>query len=692
MSRPKTATIMVKSLDGGWETIGVDRAAGIWHEGLEQQWDSWGPSGAQFTLRRDSQLPWPDISAYADVRIEVGGVQNWSGRVKGTPSRDGADRAMSVQCEGWQAHLDDDCVVPFYVHTRVNEWKDVRSDLTSDLTTFVAAPKVEVGSGGAVLAFPANVVTVNGKCAGIYLDAGPGGLISHTVVDYVTQTTRGNMGFGIYVSNTGPGTGGTLIASRTFGTSAPFTDGNPHVGSRYVTIVLSSAAGGDFTDPTDIHVAIKAIRCFADTSYQSSGLSTLKASAVLRDALTRGTLLLNPDWSLIQDTAFNIPDLADTAGDRTPREIAEGVNGYHNWCQKIDEQARPVFRPLAATSDLEVGSWAAVEGTDASQNSGENIYNRAIVRAQSPTGAPLRFERFSTGVLEKSAPQLDNPGAEVDTATWTYTGNPGGTLTRDTGTTHAGAGSFRITSAGAGAKAVATVAAGTFRRGRVYVLELYLRNDASGNFSGTFPFTDDSGMQFRFGTTTDDGKTNVSSFTAGAWVRVLVVWSPRTTVNSGVRFEWRQGAAGTGSLRLDSFTVYRSVATVADRRSFLRAKRLGVSAPLGTDGAAGNQIADAYLSTHRLAQFAGEYEITGPVRHRLTGEKVPPEQLGMRTTDLLMFADRIDPDDGSVGREGRLVGVTYRLDKDQARVAIDNTSTNFDAVIARLAALSGGSR
>lgn len=118
--------VRLQSLDGTWETCGVDRAAGIFPENVTLSSDSWGPKTASFDLRRDPMLPWPDVLAFTPVKIEVDGQLVWSGRVSETPSREGAESVMSVTCEGWQAHLDDDLVDRMWVHDDLTAWKDYR--------------------------------------------------------------------------------------------------------------------------------------------------------------------------------------------------------------------------------------------------------------------------------------------------------------------------------------------------------------------------------------------------------------------------------------------------------------------------------------------------------------------------------------------------------------------------------------
>ena len=56
----------------------------------------------------------------------------------------------------------------------------------------------------------------------------------------------------------------------------------------------------------------------------------------------------------------------------------------------------------------------------------------------------------------------------------------------------------------------------------------------------------------------------------------------------------------------------------------------------------------------------------------------------MMTDHLMHFDDRIDPDTGAVGRDGRIVSVRYTPANDTATFDIDNSRKDFDALLERL--------
>jgi hypothetical protein len=56
---------------------------------------------------------------------------------------------------------------------------------------------------------------------------------------------------------------------------------------------------------------------------------------------------------------------------------------------------------------------------------------------------------------------------------------------------------------------------------------------------------------------------------------------------------------------------------------------------------------------------------------------------------LMHFSNRIDPDTGALGRDGRIAQVTYNHNEQEAQVSIDNQRNNFEALISRLSAVIG---
>ena len=148
----------VQVLDGTWETWA--QVATYGPRTSRRRRTSSGSRPASFDLKRDPSRPWPDLPPFTPVEVEVDGLVVWEGRTIEAPSRDGAEKVMSVQCEGWQHHLDDDLIDGFYVHRRLADWKDARGYPEENLTLFTTAGSVEASGG---------MLTLDGRAVPFYL-------------------------------------------------------------------------------------------------------------------------------------------------------------------------------------------------------------------------------------------------------------------------------------------------------------------------------------------------------------------------------------------------------------------------------------------------------------------------------------------------------------------------------------------
>jgi hypothetical protein len=393
-------TIRAQALGGGWEVLGVDRARGVHPENEVLQADQWGPTKATFDLRRDPRAAWPDLGAFTPVEVEVDGMLVWGGRVAETPSRDVSERVMSVQCDGWQFHLDDDTYEKAYVHTKLSDWRDQRSFLGADLTKFPVTPKVTSGDSAITLGYANDDLVTANEYAGVTLDLGPVSTAKYVVVEW-ERIGVSNADQTLYATghdSEDPTAGSPEDAFSFTVTGASGThQGSFTTARRYVSILLyRNGAGGTYG--ADWQVRVTAIRVFANTSYVSGGASVLHATDVLRDALVQATTLLSGDWTQIQDTSFAIPEFA-LDGDHTPREVATAVNALHDWLLQIDPQARPVFRPKPTSPVIEIGAWPGSSFEDASANSGDEIYDQVRVTGQDAASRRLRVTRSQTGTL-----------------------------------------------------------------------------------------------------------------------------------------------------------------------------------------------------------------------------------------------------------------------------------------------------
>lgn len=687
-------TVMrLKALDGTWETCGVDRVARVVPESVDVDSDDWGNKTAKFDLKRDPGLVWPDIGAYAPVVVEIDGQPSWAGRVIETPSR---GRVMTVNCEGWQHHLDDDLVDLGWVHTRLADWKDARGFpdclLGAGPSMLSAASTVSAGDGVIALTYPRAVYHNQWvQCAAI-LDLGPARTARRVLATITNSATHGEFRFQIRGGDSvamcqGIVAGGETIDDVQNGISsgAAYTcSGTFTTARRYVMLLCTPNANVSYTD-NDSWFKVTDCKVFAETTYEAGNTSVLKASAVVADAINKGTVQLAPDRSGIVDTAFNIPEFAPS-GPQTPRELISAVNGWHNWIRKVDVNKRPIFAPLPSRPKYTAA--LGVELEDSSQNSGREIYNRVLVTGTDPSGQPVRIERSagqsgSERRTRSGVPTIANPSFDTNTTGWSSTSSGGATLalSRDTSTFDTSPASLRASATiagGGGAYLLWTISvtwSGTFSANKVYILDFWKSQ------ANTQPVALSIGGQ------------PISSFVPNGFNSLG--WVPKTDlVNPVMTFSGYQPPRPylqVFGMNLDSFAMSRAEDTLITRRGFLRTKQLQVGVTLPSDGVAAAAIGDLWLQQNSSTPFRGTVTLTGPkaLRDRVSGQPVPLKQLLADTGELIHFPDRPDPDTGAVGRNGRIASVSYNPATDTATVAIDSNRADFEALMSRMQVTAG---
>ena len=71
---------------------------------------------------------------------------------------------------------------------------------------------------------------------------------------------------------------------------------------------------------------------------------------------------------------------------------------------------------------------------------------------------------------------------------------------------------------------------------------------------------------------------------------------------------------------------------------------------------------------------------------------VAAEQMLLRTGELIRFSDRIDPDTGAQGRDGKIVEASYKVDDNSVELTIDSSRAGFEALLNRLGVVLGQMR
>lgn len=690
VNNPKTAgpetVVRLQALDGTWETCGVDRAKGIFPENVSLTSDSWGPKTATFDLRRDGTAIWPDVLAFTPVKIEVNGQLVWSGRVSDTPSRDGADTTMSIQCEGWQHHLDDDMMNKVFVRRDMGDWKDVRTFRYADVAVrYFTAPTVTQDTGLVTLAFQAGQAVPHGSAAAIGIDLGASFTADRITVVYDAANP---VGAGVYFNvdtstdefgpwSTSGGTGGVRLAT-VLGSGATYTA--PITGARTIMLRLHNATGSSFTPATDVYARIREIILYGKAAYEGSDTSVLKASTVIGSALG-SCPLLSSDQSMIQAPLTALPSYAPSE-DKTPREHVNAVNGMHGWTTKVDAFRRMNFYSKPLRPKYDVGSYSYMETSDSAGSSSGEIYNKVIVTGSDPAGQAVKVTRYSIDLATAvkgaaSETTWTNPSFDdTSIAAWSVPGIGSFTRTTTGGEYDTAPGAGKLTGPTGQVMTTSITATGTSRPGTVYEVSFRLKQSSSSGIS--------------VGVTLTAGTSVVSSGALSATTsyqtfsyKIMPTTSPIT-----LALEFYNATGSGASVFIDGLELKRCESTLADRRGATRAFNLQVNSVLPSDGVLAAALGDAWLDNHITTTFKGDVTLTGQqsLRDRLSGQPVPLYDLLANTDELMFFSDRPNPDSGGHGRTARISSVTYTPADDKAVVTLDNSRTNFDVLLNRLGA------
>ena len=684
-------SILLKAVDGSWTRIGSDDNRGIVPEGLSLSANEAGPDTCSFTLRRVARLPWPDLLAFNQCEIWVGGVLVWGGRIWEAPLSDADEDVIAVQGRGWQYHLDDDLLVRTYVHTRIGDWRDTRTFPTSVLAFFTSIGQVTSDRGALNLGWAAGSTIAVNKAVSVTMDFGSAAegperitLDYETSADLTTivlyvrahdlESSEHSVAGG--VANYSDAIAGTSFTTlgRSGITSATFGQKR-----RYVSIMLIyTGAAGDFTD--NWWMRFKAIRAYRDTAYESGNASILKASDVVTDVLASGAApLLDSTTEAITASSFSIPDYAPQ-GRQTPRALIEAVNAYENNLLGVDARRRMFFRERPTAPTLEVGEWSGSSFQDGSTNSGEGLYNRVIVQATGPDGGPLDVARRS---VDGSGPQvfdtgaITNGGFEVDTTGWTAVL---GTIARSTAAFQEGAASLLITTHNPSGLFRVSTPATTLVAGNTYQLRIWWRGAAASSQGQITADILHSGTGAVLATTAD-----LSRSLTFAEQRLAFVAPTTGAVN--LHLVGYYGGSAIPAFYVDAVRIYSTPPGLVDRQRFTRTAVLAAQSAL-TEPAA-QAIADLWLAERSRPPFKGSLTVSGNGCRRAMGGNIHPSELLLQVGERMRFCHLPDPTTGASAREGTIKSVSYNHDEQSASVELDNERGRLEALLERLAVVTG---
>lgn len=397
----------VRRPDGMWVTLGTGEATGVVPEGPSMAADLLGPSSCSFTLRRPADVLWAELQAANQVQVDVDGVTVWGGRINSTPaSGKGVGEQISVSAQGWREHLSDDQRPWNWVTQKMGDWRDARSFVAADLSLMVASPSVTTDQGALTIGW-ANGTNVadNTYVAGVY-DLGPECGASHVGLEMLFTSPRSSVKLWIcVVDSTNWNHGSRLniingVGTDTWTANTWYTlGGSVSSTRRYVHVMLGYSGAGGTWSVGDVLAKIRACRIarnntLTPTTYQP----TTTASQVITDVLGEWGCTPLLDTPQIASTPFVIPEF-DPDGYRTPREIIEAVNAYHDYLWGVDALRRPYFRPRPTDPLFEVGSFSGGQFDDTSLGNLDRIYNKVIVDYTGPDGVTATVTRTNSNSI-----------------------------------------------------------------------------------------------------------------------------------------------------------------------------------------------------------------------------------------------------------------------------------------------------
>lgn len=685
----RSVDLRVQGLDSQWKPIQAN-AVGIVPQSLQVVADEAGPASMTLGLARNPRIPYDDLTAFTPSELRINGLFVWSGRIHETPVRDGAsERGFTVSGKGWQFHADDAAERRAYVLTDLGAWRDQRIFPSASLSTYAATGQVDSEGGAVVLRFPnAAILGANTK-VGVTLDLGTDNLAKRVVMEWEHSNNAGGINWAV-VSHPSEneasgvtGTSGSITGGAT-GTSA----GTFSTAYRYVTLYLVWPSGSPVTLNVDVFFRAKSIKVFTDTAYESGNASILKADTVIKDVRDRALPLLSSSNQSITAGTFSIPELGAPLEYKTPREIMQQAAAFEDYQLAVDVRRNLVFKPRPTTPTIAVGSWSGCEFEDASANSGEDIYNRVVVEATGPDDASLSASRFAAQSTPRigaaTAVTISNPGFETGGAPPSGWTNTIGTLAQDATTAAAGSNSGKFTT-DITTTVFAYITLSNLTLGRPIVCKFQARRLA-GWSSGSF--TVGAIRQIPSGGIPYDGyvlKVN-TDFTVGTWTPVAFTFMPRATTLflaiTGI------GPVSTAIFNLDAFEFYDGRTSLVDRRNFTRT--LVLQSGLNLTETAADTLAGVLINEHVRAQLRGTITVRGSAaREYQTGRSIPAHELLLRPGENVLLSHLRDPDTGAMGRVARIRQVTYDYDSDSASIEVDNNRGAWDALLARLGAITG---
>lgn len=408
---PAPLAIRLRNLNSAtWETVGTTEGRGVWAENVVTTADEAGPVSCSFTLRRDPRVPWGDLLAATQVQVEVGNVIVWGGRIGQTPGQD--PDTISVQGQGLQFHLDDDQYDGYWIHAALADWKDFR-DFGVPLANGPSSGSVTGDGGKITYGWKKNEGVSNANGVGVTLDLGPNRTAKRFILSWersggqvdTLHWMRGHDTNNCFNAGTFEDiVGAAGIAMNGLPAASTYYGGTFTTPRRFVShFIFYTGVGGNFG--ADVTMRILETRIYVDAAFDGGNSATpsvLKASDVIRNVLSGTNLggttkvpVLSQDSSRITTSSFSVPEFFPD-GARTPRELVQAVNAWHDWLVGVDAEGKLYFRPRPTAPIYEVGEWSGSLVSDASLNNLEDLYNKVVVQGQNGDGTIVSRTRTAT--------------------------------------------------------------------------------------------------------------------------------------------------------------------------------------------------------------------------------------------------------------------------------------------------------
>lgn len=396
--------VRLRLTNGTWVTLGAKEAPGIVAEGLSLTSDLHGSQAASFIIRRPADLPWGELLAATQMRVEAAGKRVWAGRINQTPSAGkGIASQLSVQAQGWQGQLDDDQLNLYWVARGLSGFQDFRNAVVApaNYANIETGGQVQTGGpGGAItIGWPQGAQVPNSATTsrhlGVMLDIGAGRVLNRVAVT-LRRISGANPDVHVFVRGASNqqvfGAAGTEEDIYTIALPSLPTPQSPiatfaNTNLRYLAVgMYYSGTGGTFAE--DNMLRLESAICWAQPGYDDGNLgSQLHASDVMGTVAVSGAMpLLSNDTSLVAATSFAIPAFAP-AGYQTPRQILDAANAFHDYLYGVDVNQRLFFQPKPTAAAYEVGAWSGDDFGDASLANLDQLYNQVLVQYTAADGS-----------------------------------------------------------------------------------------------------------------------------------------------------------------------------------------------------------------------------------------------------------------------------------------------------------------